>query len=1193
MNLRSVILIFPLFFFNLLVINSQTPSKLNIDKNFISEKIGSSCANEAGSVGFGAFKGNSISTSFERIILCFGDTLEIKHNRDFNLSDDPNKLTDPGIAYALYTCPPESAFSGPGISNISMDPCLNKLPKYGNQSLTDSFWIVSDKINGDLTLFNQGQLQDSFNQGKPIQVWFAPITLDDFNNRKIEPGSSCTKVNTSAAFSVIYLNDISAVALPSSCQNSLVIKGGLPEFDSTLNYVVDIYLKNDISVKGTLANFAGHGDTLQFIVPQPGDYIVQISDQTGCVKIIDFNVSNCAALFIDLPQKNVAQNSNFCVPVKVRNFNEILSIQFALQWDSSVLRFVGFNIPTPSILPNLSAAGFATFGNSINFSWNDASLIGISIPDSSIIFDLCFTAVGKLDECSPIKIIEKSDFPIEVVDTTNLQIGLIAAPGEICISNSPLFLQTTIKPVGCRGENTGGVEVKILGGFPPYQLDFDGNTNSIFNEGGILNYTSLLAGFYDLNVQDNQGNRRTVSISIPEGIEMEISTDVFSPTCFGGNDAKIIPDVKINGVQESPSSGIFAFTWSSGLDDWEQTQLKSGTYQLTITHQNGCIQKHVTNISDPVRLRIDSIISVSPTCIGFPDGRIFSYLSGGSKPYSYQLKGEGKNVKLSANVFSGLFKGEYELTYTDSLGCEELKDTIQVIDPPGIKIEFSNIQAVSCPLDKNDGQATVTAEYEDKKTGSFIFNWINSGQIDRNVIFSRGLNLGSGFQQVVVADANNCAAFDSVFIPAPSAISIANEFVQPTCHNSSDGSITAIPQGGTPGYSILWNHSGEQLFTVGNLAVGNYTAEVTDANGCLHRENIFLSGPAELQLVVDINNTKDASCFGGKDGQLAVVYNSNDPINPVGNAPYQWSGAIGGSSIPIASGLSAGEYKVTVTDIKGCKDSLEYIIQEPLPLEAEVEITEPALCFGDPSVLEIQNITGGNGNYSFTVSGSSLIYDSKQKAYVFDGNYEVTVLDQKGCFYKELISVTGPDSFSVNFNPSTIILSLGDLSTSLKPIISNSTPLATFQWSPSKGLSDPMSEQPIVLITEDQKYELVVTDINGCESSGTVFVEVNKARKIFLPNVFSPNGDGINDEFMLFGCQGIQSVNNFMIFDRWGDLLHKLDQFNTPDCNSGLSIWDGKIGDQPVPEGSYVYAIEVTFIDGVTLTFKGELTLMQ
>jgi len=1192
MNLRSVFLIFTMFFFSLLVINSQTPSSINIDKNFISEKIGSSCVNEAGSVGFGAFKGKSITTGLDQIILCFGDTLEIKHNGNSILSDDPNKLTAPGIAYALYTCPPQSAFSGPGISNISKDPCLNKLPKYGNQSLTDSFWIVSDKINGNLTLFNQGQLQNGFNQGKPIQVWFAPITLDDFNNRKIEPGSSCSKVNTSASFSVIYLNDISALSLPSSCQNSLVIKGGLPEFDSSLNYVVDIYLRNDISVKGTLDNFAGHGDTLHFIVPQPGDYIIQISDQTGCDKIIDFKVSNCAALFIDLPQKNVAQNSNFCVPVKVRNFKEILSMQFAPQWDSSVLRFDRIGIPSPLILPNLSAAGFATFGNSINFSWNDASLIGISIPDSSIIFDLCFTAVGKLDECSPIKIIEKSDFPIEVFDTSQ-QIGLIAAPGEICISNNPLFLQTTIKPVGCKGEITGGVEVKILGGFPPYQIKLAGNTDSVFNEGGILNYTSLLAGLYDLNVQDNQGNQRTVSISIPDGIDMKISTDIFSPTCFGGNDAKIIPQVKINGVQESPSSGNFTFSWSSGLQDWEQTQLKSGTYQLTITHQNGCSQKHLASVNDPSRLTIDSIISTSPTCIGFPDGRIFSYLSGGSKPYSYQLKGEGKNVKLAANVFSGLFMGEYELIYTDSLGCEELKDTVRVIDPPGIKIEFSNIQAVSCPQDKNDGQATVTAEYEDKKTGTFIFNWTGSGQIDRNVIFSKGLNLPSGFQQVVVADANNCAAFDSVFIPAPPAISIKTDFVQPACHNSSDGSITAIPQGGTPGYSILWNHSGEKLFTVGNLAVGNYTLEVTDANGCQHRDNVFLTGPAELQLMVDINNTKDASCFGGKDGQFAVVYNSNDPINPVGSAPYQWSGSIGDPSLPITSGLAAGGYKVTVTDIKGCKDSLEYIIKEPLPLEAEVEITEPALCFGDPSVLEIQNISGGNGNYSFMVSGSSLIYDSKQKAYVFDGNYEVTVLDKKGCFYKESISVIGPDSFSVKFNPSTIVLSLGDLSTRLKPIISNSTPLATFQWSPAEGLSDAKSEQPIVLITEDQKYELVVTDINGCEANSTVFVEVNKARKIFLPNVFSPNGDGINDEFVLFGCQGIQSVNNFMLFDRWGDLLFNLDQFNTPDCNSGLSIWDGNIGDQAVPEGSYVYAIEVTFIDGVTLTFKGEVTLMQ
>ncbi|MEY2904020.1 MAG: hypothetical protein RJA52_36, partial [Bacteroidota bacterium] len=591
MNLRSVVFIFPIVFFRAISIIAQSPAPLSLDKNIIAEKIENSCNNFAGTInGFGEIKGKSITISLDQIILCFGDSLEIKHKNDFNLSDDPNPFTSPGIGYALYNCKPIDEYEGPGITQISRDPCLNKLPKYGSVPLTDSFWIVTDKINGDITLFNQGQIQNGFNLGKPIQIWLAPITLDDFNNQKIEAGSSCTQVNTSAAFPVIYLNDISVIPLPSSCQNAIVINGGLPEFDSTLNYIINIYLKDDPSVKGQLENFGGNGDTIFFEVPRPGEYWIEISDQTGCERIFNFEVFNCAALFIDLPQKNVAENSSFCVPIQVRNFTDILSLQFALQWDSLILQYDRINISDPSILPGLNSSGFNIFENSVNFSWDVGTMPEISIPDSSPIFEICFTAIGNLENCTPIEIIEKFDFPLEVVDVSTKSIGLIAPPGEICISNSPLIIQNTIYPVECRGENSGKFMFRIFGGFPPYSFEFENNFYGNIQEGEEIVFSSLQTGNYTLEVEDNVGNQRNISFLIEDGVELEINSEVFSPTCYGGNDGKITTTLLINGKNELPSSGLYSYSWSTGKSDWEQVGLKSGAYQLTVTHQNGCTQ---------------------------------------------------------------------------------------------------------------------------------------------------------------------------------------------------------------------------------------------------------------------------------------------------------------------------------------------------------------------------------------------------------------------------------------------------------------------------------------------------------------------------------------------------------------------------------------------------------------------------
>jgi gliding motility-associated-like protein len=1180
----------------------QIPSALQLNKHTSPQKNQSDCQNFAGTTGFGIFKGQSFTLRRDNIILCFGDSLQIIHNGNANVSNDPNPLTMPGIAYAMYLCQPNPSFSGPGILQITKDPCLNKLPTFQNNPLRDSFWITKDKMNGDIALFNQGDLQQGFNQGKPIRLWFAPITLDFFDESKIESGSICTHVNASDAFSVTYLNPITVQELTvdhtKSCENAMIIKGGLPEFDTLTTYQVEIFLKSNIQIKGIVQNFTKHNDTLLFSVPQPGDYWVQITDNTGCERIFDINIANCPALFIDLPRLNVSENSDFCVPIKVKNFEKILSVQFALSWDSTVLEYI--RVELPNILPNLDPSKLYKYDlQSLHFSWDDISFLGLSIPDDSTIFQVCFNAMGKLDDCSKLEIIGKMDFPVEVVDTSTREIGLIAETGTICISNSPLLIETSIKPIACKGENNGEIRLKIFGGFPPYLVHFENKTDTVFEDSESITYKSLTAGSYNFTVIDSAGNDKIFALTLDEGTEIEITSTAISPQCFGGNDGKIIPSVKINGLEKNPLEGNYLFSWNTGQPDLEQSELKSGTYQLSITHQNECTEKHIVTLIDPDIFKIDSISTKLPDCVGFANGTITSYISGGSQPYSYSLFGEGKNITQPSIDFDSLTSGQYELIFKDSLGCSELRDTIQLSDPAAIKIEFSNIKPVSCHSGRSDGEALATAEYVDKKTGNFKFIWnpSNPNLIDEDVIFSLGRNLTTGYHQVDAIDENNCSGFDSVFIPAPDPISVTTQLIQPSCHDSSDGSLTANPSGGTPAYSIKWLHSGASGSNTSNISIGSYDVEITDANGCTLNQSLFLSGPSKLQLFVDSLNSKDVSCFAGEDGRIALNYNAGDPINPVGMNAFDWSLGIGNASSGTAEGLKSGTYRVTLTDSKGCQDSLSITINEPMPVEADIEITQSALCYGDPSVLTVQSVTGGNGSglrdYQYMVSGSTLIYSADQTALVFDGLYEITVTDKKGCSYIESIQVIGPDSLSIAFNPSIISLLLGEENTILDPLIFSKLPIISYQWTPSEGLSSSTVKNPKVALIEDKLFELTIQDANGCTAEASVQVRVDKSKKLFLPNVFSPNNDGVNDEFILYGCTGIKNVNKFLLFDRWGDLLLSKEEFNTPDCYHGLLLWDGKLDNKSMQEGSYIYAIEVTFLDDVTLLFKGEVVLMQ
>ena len=101
---------------------------------------------------------------------------------------------------------------------------------------------------------------------------------------------------------------------------------------------------------------------------------------------------------------------------------------------------------------------------------------------------------------------------------------------------------------------------------------------------------------------------------------------------------------------------------------------------------------------------------------------------------------------------------------------------------------------------------------------------------------------------------------------------------------------------------------------------------------------------------------------------------------------------------------------------------------------------------------------------------------------------------------------------------------------------------------------------------------------------------VNKPRNIFIPNAFSPNGDGFNDLFFPFGDKSAELVTYFKIFDRWGELVYETKNVNLNDSTAG---WDGRMGGKAMNPGVFVYIIEIQFIDGVVKLFKGDVTILK
>ena len=175
--------------------------------------------------------------------------------------------------------------------------------------------------------------------------------------------------------------------------------------------------------------------------------------------------------------------------------------------------------------------------------------------------------------------------------------------------------------------------------------------------------------------------------------------------------------------------------------------------------------------------------------------------------------------------------------------------------------------------------------------------------------------------------------------------------------------------------------------------------------------------------------------------------------------------------------------------------------------------------------------------------------------------------------------------------PDVVEIDLGDTLTTLDPVIVSSLPIESFTWEPPDQLSCADCKNPRVGPVKNQQYTLTIVDANGCSASATVLVDLDRNRNIYIPNVFSPTGDGINDKFRVFAGLGVSSINFVRLYDRWGGkLFEETNLLPDPDGTPG---WDGNFRGEEMKPGVYLYLVEVEFQDGQVLLYRGDVTLLR
>ena len=588
---------------------------------------------------------------------------------------------------------------------------------------------------------------------------------------------------------------------------------------------------------------------------------------------------------------------------------------------------------------------------------------------------------------------------------------------------------------------------------------------------------------------------------------------------------------------------------------------------LVVTTDRGCQDTEISTILVECcdgDFQVDADI-MDVACPDDTNGSIDLTVTNDAPPYGFTW-----DTGSDQEDINNLPPGDYTVTISDEATCDTvITFTVEV---PNQMVLSPSITMPTCN-GGTDGAIELTI---DGGTPPFEYNWDNTGFTNDNTL----INISQGDYSVLVRDANGCE--ESLVIEVrelelildPNVVAIT----PPSCNGFSDGSIVVVIANGLPPYQYDWNDGNGYVDenSLLNITAGSYMVDVLDANLCSGSFEFNMVDFPILEVQFDQVN---ASCNGISDGELTAI-----PSGGNGSYSYAWST---GDNTATIQELAIGTYTVTVTDENGCETESSTTIIEPDPIALSVIDIADVLCNGDSTGVITVEAIGGTPPYEFSLDGTNF-QSSASLSGIPAGDYSVQVMDSQGCIASADAFVDEPIALVVDAGEDQTI-ELG-YSVDIRAVVS-AFPV-TFQWTPTDSLSCIDCPNPVAAPSNSTTYLLTVIDDDNCTALDSITITVTKNRPIYIPNAFSPNDDGVNDYFTIYGGPATQSIINFQVYDRWGAQIFA--DTNLPMGQDDESAgWDGKINGEVVKPGVYTFFAEVSYIDNVTILYEGDITVVR
>ena len=567
------------------------------------------------------------------------------------------------------------------------------------------------------------------------------------------------------------------------------------------------------------------------------------------------------------------------------------------------------------------------------------------------------------------------DYLVTVTDVNNCT----ATIGVTVENGTSIGLTFNSTPPLCSDSQDGTAIAMATGGAGSFTYQWDAPAGNQNTDVAI----NLIAGTYCVTATDINGCTINDCVEVFPINALEIMEIVSTPaSCFGVNDGTAAVNV-------AGGAGGYMYLWDDENAQFSNpaVSLPAGTYAVTVTDVNGCQTDDVITVVQP-----DTLVGVlTPTavaCFGDNTGQATSMVTGGTTPYTYSWN----DGQITANA-ANLPMGNAIVTITDANGCTDIQSTeiIQPATPLSITVAQGDTSCFEL-----DASTAIAMAAGGTPLSGYQYSWDNGGGTA-----ALASDLAATTYTVMVTDNNGCTETASLSIEEYTPLAINLIPVDPSCFGTEDGgmAVNIISRGGMlddlTTYTFDWSTGGTGM-DIQNLAGEmTYSITATDSRGCVGDTSLLITSPERISLNVAV---ADPACAGDENGTLDIVNVSggND------NFTYLWNNNSVDARI---EDLSAGSYRVTVTDDEGCTTDSLFVLTAPDPLSARFDV-DPSGCQGSDIGRISAEISGGTAGYNFDWSNGESSTTINELA---SGTYSLILTDAQGCQLFDTLFIGQPD----------------------------------------------------------------------------------------------------------------------------------------------------------------------------------------